>query len=272
LKRTDTVFKFRIIESTDSYNIVMIGAGNVATHISRHLHSAGHTIDCIFSRNRESAESLAAEVGSRATSNPEELARKANFYIICVPDQAVAEVAARFQGWEGIWLHTAASVSLDVFQGITEEFGVLYPLQTLSRDRKIRKGQIPFLVEASSAAVLEKTMNLALSISGRVEKADFQSRLKLHLAAVFANNFSNHMVNIAQQILEAAKFNPTMLGPLLEETFQKLKDLDAQDAQTGPAVRGDLETMNKHRELLKDHPEWEKLYTFISREIERSRE
>jgi len=250
----------------------MIGAGNVATHISRHLHSAGHKIECIFSRSRESADSLAAEVGSMATSDPDKLPRKANFYIICVPDQAVAEVAARFQGWKGIWLHTAASVSVEVFYGITDEFGVLYPLQTLSRDRKIRKGQIPFLVEGSSSVVLEKIIDLALSISGRVEEAGFQSRLKVHLAAVFANNFSNHMVHIAQQILEAARCNPSMLGPLLEETFQKLKDLDAQGAQTGPAIRGDRETMNKHRELLKDHPEWEKLYTFISREIERSRE
>ena len=260
-----------MIESSDSYNIVIIGAGNVATHISRHFFTRGHRIQCIYSRTEESAKALAGELETEGTADPEQVPRKADFFILCVPDRSVAEVAKQFMDREGIWLHTAGALPMDLFQGIAEEFGVLYPLQSLSRDRKIRIGHIPFLVEASSLMVLEKIQDLTRSISEKVEVADSQTRLMVHLAAVFANNFSNHMVHVAQQILEEARLDPGLLEPMLEETFQKLREMDPRAAQTGPAVRGDIETMNKHRELLKDHPEWEKLYTFISREIERSR-
>lgn len=214
---------------------------------------------------------MAGELDTVGTDNPDLVPREADFFILCVPDWAVAEVAAKFSENKGIWLHTAGGLSVEVFQGIKEEYGVLYPLQTLSRDRKIRLGHIPFLVEASSQQVLEKIKDLAASISGKVEEADSPARLKVHLAAVFANNFSNHMIHVARQIMEEACLDPGLLEPLLEETFLKVKEMDPGNAQTGPALRGDRETMNKHRELLKDHPEWEKLYTFISRDIEKFR-
>jgi predicted short-subunit dehydrogenase-like oxidoreductase (DUF2520 family) len=161
---------------------------------------------------------------------------------------------------------------MDVFKGLFPEYGVLYPLQTLSRASPLRLGPIPFLVEGSSAEVSEQVCELASTISERVEAADSATRLVVHLAAVFANNFSNHMVHIAHQILKEKDLSSNMLDPLLEETFQKIIRVGAREAQTGPAVREDRETMKKHIELLKNHPEWEKLYTFISREIARSRE
>jgi len=250
----------------------MIGAGNVSTHISRHFLSAGHRISCVYSRTEEAAQKLSGKLGVPGTSNLEEVPWEANFFIICVPDSAVAEVAEQLRGRKGIWLHTAGTLSMDVFEGISDEFGVLYPLQSLSKGRNIARGRIPFLVEASSLQVMERIRALACSVSERVEEVDSHMRLKVHLAAVFANNFSNHMVHVAQQILVEGNLDTGLLDLLLEETFQKLREMDSLSAQTGPAVRGDLETMNKHRELLKDHPEWEKLYTFISRDITRSRE
>lgn len=244
----------------------------MATHISRHFHARGHQIRCIYSRTSESAQSLAGELNTKGTADPAQLPQKADFFILCVPDRTVAEVARQFRDRDGIWLHTAGALSMDVFGGIARDYGVLYPLQTLSRERTIRMGHIPFLLEASSPLVMENIKNLVSSISEQVEEADSAERLRFHLAAVFANNFSNHMVHVAQQILKEAQLDPGLLDPLLEETFIKLKELEAGKAQTGPAVRGDRETMNKHRKLLKDHPEWEKLYTFISRDIEGSRE
>ena len=272
MTRTNIASKNQIIESLDSYNIVMIGAGNVSTHISRHFHSAGHQISCVYSRTEESAQRLSGELGVPGTSNMEKVPLEADFFILCVPDHTVAEVAEQLRGRKGIWLHTAGALSMEVFHGITNEFGVLYPLQSLSKDRNIQKGHIPFLIEASSLQVMERITALGLSISERVEEVDSHTRLKVHLAAVFANNFSNHMVHVAHQIFEEAKLDAGLLDLLLEETFRKLREMDSFSAQTGPAVRGDLETMNKHRELLKDHPEWEKLYTFISRDITRSRD
>ena len=270
--KTGTAFNPDIIESSDSYNIVLLGAGNVATHISRHFFARGHHISCIYSRSGDSARSLASEFDTMGTAEVDQVPRKADFFILCVPDRAVAEVARQFSDREGIWLHTSGALHMDVFQGIARDFGVLYPLQTLSRERKIRMGHIPFLLEASSPLVMERIKDLVSSISEKVGEADSPIRLRVHLAAVFANNFSNHMVFVAKQILADSDLNPGLLDPLLEETFQKLKDMDPQAAQTGPAIRGDRETLDKHIELLRDHPEWEKIYTFISRDIERFRE
>jgi predicted short-subunit dehydrogenase-like oxidoreductase (DUF2520 family) len=161
---------------------------------------------------------------------------------------------------------------MDVFKGHFSEYGVIYPLQTLSSERPVKPGQIPYLVEGSSAEVSERIHALAKTLSGSVEVADSDIRQSIHLAAVFANNFPTHMVHIAEQILKQKNLPAGMLHPLLEETIHKIESLGATKAQTGPAVRNDQLTMKKHRELLKSHPEWEKLYTFISREIQRSRE
>ena len=269
---TNIASKNQIIESLDSYNIVMIGAGNVSTHISRHFHSAGHHISCIYSRTEAAAQRLASELGVPGISDPEDVPVDADFYMLCLPDLAVLEVAKKFRHTSGIWLHTAGALSMDLLQGVFEKYGVLYPLQTLSRSRPLEPAQVPCLVEGSSPKVLTAVMKLALSVYENVEEVNSEKRLVIHTAAVFANNFSNHMVHIAKGLIAEQKLDPQMLEPLLQETFEKIQAVGTVEGRTGPAIRGDLETMNKHRELLKDHPEWEKLYTFISRDITRSRE
>ena len=244
----------------------------MATHLSRHLHAQGHVIDCVWSRSLDSARTLADQVEAKASSMLSELPRQADFYLLAVPDRAVADLANECTGFRGIWLHTAGALSMQVFKGLFPEYGVLYPLQTLSKDFPLHSEKIPFLVEGSSPEVSAQVTKLATSLSERVEAADSATRLVIHLAAVFANNFSNHMVRIAQQILKEQNLSPNLLDPLLEETFLKLTRVGAREAQTGPAVRDDQMTMKKHIEWLKNHPEWEKLYTFMSREIARTRE
>jgi predicted short-subunit dehydrogenase-like oxidoreductase (DUF2520 family) len=271
LTRINIAFKKQIIGS-ETKHIVLIGAGNVATHISRHLHAQGHRIGSVWSRTLDSAQVLASEVGAEACARVSEVPRKADFYILAVPDGAVEKMAEEFSGCQGIWLHTAGALSMEVFKGLFPEYGVIYPIQSLSKAQPIRPGHIPFLVEGSSMEVLEGVHKLASSISKNVETADSASRLFVHLAAVFANNFSNHMVHIAHEILKEQNLDVSMLDPLLEETFHKILSLGPKEAQTGPAVRDDQLTMKQHIELLKNQPEWEKLYTFISREIVRSRE
>jgi predicted short-subunit dehydrogenase-like oxidoreductase (DUF2520 family) len=239
----------------------------VATHISRHLFSAGHRIGCIWSRTAEKAKSLAAEVKSQALSHEEALPEDADIYLMAVSDKAIGELARRFSGRNGIWIHTAGAVGLDVLSEHFEHCGVLYPLQTLSRDRGLSPARIPFLVEASDTPTFGKMTSLVSGISARWAPADSAQRLQIHLAAVFANNFTNHMMHIGLKLMEDSGHDPALLQPILKETFAKIRDLGPAIAQTGPARRGDEATMDKHRELLKDHPEWEKLYTFISRSI-----
>jgi len=127
-------------------------------------------------------------------------------------------------------------------------------------------------VEGSSEEVSESIFSLAGLLSTNIQKVDSDSRRIIHLAAVYANNFTNHMVHIGQQILHENELDPKLLDPILKETVRKILDLGAREAQTGPALRNDRETMQKHTELLKQHPEWEKLYTFISRDIGRARD
>jgi predicted short-subunit dehydrogenase-like oxidoreductase (DUF2520 family) len=247
----------------------MIGAGNVSTHISRHLHSAGKQISCIYSRTEESAQKLAGELGVPGTSKIEEVPAEADFYILAVPDREVLPVAENFHHTSGIWLHTAGALAMDVFKGIFENYGVLYPLQTLSSDRPLDASKLPLLLEGSSPEVADSILKLLSKVYEQVREVDSETRLAIHTAAVFANNFSTQMVHMAKQILTDRNVDPKVLDPLVEETFEKIKSMGTENGRTGPAVRGDSETMKKHRELLKDHPEWEKLYTFISREIER---
>lgn len=250
----------------------MIGAGNVSTHISRHLCSKGQRISGIYSRSMESAQNLARELGCPGTDDPDEVPEQADFYIVCVPDGAIPEVLDRFRDRKGIWLHTAGAVGMDVFQGLFSSCGVLYPLQTLSRAREVDLENTPFLLEGSSEKVSESIYRLAGILSTNLHKVDSHTRRMFHLAAVFANNFTNHMVHVGQQILHEQELDPQLLYPILNETVQKILGLGAREAQTGPALRNDLETMQKHVELLKRHPEWEKLYTFISRDIRRVRD
>jgi len=220
----------------------------------------------------ESASALADELGTLGTSDPDEVPDQADFYILCVPDAALGSVINKFQAHRGIWLHTAGAMSMDLFKDIHSHYGVLYPLQTLSKNQPVNLEHTPFLVEGSSQKVRDSIIDLAGLLTSNIQDVSSEARRVIHLAAVFASNFTNHMVHLGQHILNERGLDQKLLDPILEETLRKILAIGAKDAQTGPALRNDLETMQKHVELLKHHPEWEKLYTFISRDIGRSRD
>lgn len=243
----------------------------MAFHVSRHLYLAGHEIACIWSRSAEKALEVANASGSVVVTDTKEICGDADFYLLAVSDDAIAEVASRFSGGAGIWMHCAGAVSMGQLGSYFKEHGVLYPIQTLSSQRDISLGDTPFLVEGSSPFVTRKIHKLASSLSRRVMEMDSEGRLKVHLAAVFANNFSNHMVAIASRLLAEEGGDISLLDALLRETFRKMAEVGPEEARTGPALRGDKDTMQKHLDLLKGHPDWEKLYTFVSRDI-RSRD
>jgi len=215
----------------------------------------------------DKAQRVAAVSGSVAVSGTGEVPGDADFYLMAVSDNAIAEVASRFSGRKGTWVHTAGAVGMDPLAANFEHYGVLYPLQTLSQQRQVSLVDTPFLVEGSSRDVFMKIHALASSITENVVEMDSVNRLNVHLAAVFANNFSNHMVTIATRIMEENGAGFPMLEPLIRETFSKMIETGPAGAQTGPAVRGDDETILKHLELLKGNPDWQKLYTFMSRDI-----
>ncbi len=251
--------------------MVILGAGNVSTHFSRHFYSRGHTISTIYCRTLRHAASLAAEVGAVGTDRLEEIPARSDFYLVCLPDAEVPRMGQLLRKCEGIWLHTAGAVPMEALREAHPKCGVLYPFQTISKERPLSLKGVPLLIEGSSAEVTAMIRELAEGMSDEVHERSSDQRLVIHTAAVFANNFTNHMIRIAEEVLRDAGEDAHLILPLLKETFGKAEAIGAAAAQTGPAIRGDSESLRKHLDILERYPEWKKLYTFISQDIGRSR-
>ncbi len=249
-------------------NIVMIGAGNMATRLSIALADAGHNILQVYSRTLRSAKLLAEELGTNTlyTDNLEEIITEAHLYIFSISDQALSDVIAHMPSCSGMWVHTAGSMPMDIFDAYTQRYGVMYPMQTVSKERTIDWSQVPIFIEASNIEDITMLEEVARSISQQVTQCNSQQRQALHLAAVFACNFTNHMYAIAEQLLRKQGINFDAMKLLIRETELKAENFSPGQVQTGPAVRCDFNVMNKHLALLGDSPESE-LYRLISNNI-----
>ena len=247
--------------------IVILGAGNVATHLSIALKKAGFSIKCVYSKTIESAKTLALKVDSHYTNDIIHIPSEADLYIVAVKDEIVEQIIDAIKLEFGIVVHTAGSISIDIFKGKFENYGVFYPVQTFSKSRDINFSNIPICIESNSEILENKLLNLAKCLSNSVHVIDSEKRKMLHLAAVFACNFANHMYSVATEILNQSDIPFDLLKPLIAETAQKAIDSDPQNAQTGPAVRNDQNVIKEHLEMLKDNPEYEKIYRFVSDSI-----
>lgn len=243
--------------------IVILGAGNVATHLSIALKKAGFSIKSIYSKTIESAKELALKVDSHYTNEISEIPVEADLYIISVKDTVVEEIIKHLNLKNGVIVHTAGSISLDVFENQFKNYGVFYPLQTFSKSRNIDFSNIPICIEANNKQLEIKLLNLANNLSSSVYLINSEKRKILHLAAVFACNFANHMFSAATVILDQSGVSFDLLKPLIIETAQKAIDSNPIKAQTGPAVRNDQNVIHKHLEMLKDNSEFEKIYSFV---------
>ena len=166
-------------------------------------------------------------------------------------------------------MHTAGSVSIDVFKGFAQHYGILYPLQTFTKNRDLNFDKIPLLIEAGDQNTLDRMREFALRLSGIVLETDSDQRKQIHLAAVFACNFTNHMLAISEYLLQKNGLPYELLKPLINETFSKAVMMSPHAAQTGPAVRGNTAVLNKHLAMLEDDPDLYELYRIVSRSIGR---
>ena len=234
--------------------IVIIGSGNLATQLSMALKDAGKEIVQIFSRTEEHASELADKLGCAHTTNPDEIDKNADIYIFSVKDDALGHLAASIckDRPNALFLHTAGSVPMDIFKGHAQYYGVLYPMQTFSKNRRVDFREIPCFIEASSEESLATIRYLAESISGHVVDCDSEKRKKMHLAAVFACNLTNHCYRLAERVLEAEQIDFNLFLPLIDETAKKVTEMSPKDAQTGPMVRYDVEVMNRQLALIPD--------------------
>lgn len=250
--------------------ISFIGAGRVAHHLADAL-SQHHQIIQIYSRRFEPAQTLAAQVGATATANISEIHPEVDLVIIAVSDQMIASVIAEVQHQlaDTLIVHTSGSTDLEVLAKVHARAGVFYPLQTFSLDREISWADTPLFVEAKSENDLVLLTALASQLSRRVYQYTSAQRLSLHLAAVFACNFTNYCYDMAKQIVDTQHVDFSLLYPLILETANKALSNDPKQMQTGPAMRGDLNILNMHEHMLNEEQrdDLKQVYTLLSQQI-----
>ena len=252
-------------------DIVIIGSGNVAAVLGRKFRAAGHTILQVVSRNASAASKLAYEWSTESTNYPSIINRNAEVYIIAVSDDAIDDVISDMKLPGKVVAHTAASVSKDILKSVSEHYGVFYPLQSL---RKEMPGlpEIPIFVDGADEKTKKILEALAHSISDdEVEVSDDDERMKLHVAAVVVSNFTNYLYSLAEEYCRKENIDFKLLLPLIEEVAQRIKNISPSQTQTGPAIRNDLETIEKHLALLDKYPELKKVYEFLSLSIAKSK-
>ena len=247
--------------------IVMLGAGNLATNLALALRKAGHEIVQVYSRTQASAEQLARQTVSEATTRLNRLVQDADLYVLSVKDDAMKPVLEAFPVQNGFLVHTAGSVDMEVLSDYSANYGVLYPLQTFSKERTVDFSHIPLCLEANNQQNLEFLEHLASGLSSDIRHISSVQRAHIHVAAVFACNFSNFMLANAEAVLSHQQVSFDILAPLIRETIEKALQGSPARAQTGPARRGDQQTMERHLNLLAHSPKLQNLYSFVSNAI-----
>ena len=236
-------------------DIIIVGAGNLAWHLGPELENAGHRVVEVYSRNTKHAKQLQARLYNAEISTSLDFSgTSANVILLCVSDSAIEEVAMEIAiPVDAVIVHTSGSQPLSRlgYSG-TENIGVLYPLQTFTKGRHLDFADIPILIEAENNETLNVLSNLANSVSENVYDASGQDRIQIHLAAVFASNFTNYMLMAAEELLIKKDLDLELLRPLIAETINKSLDVGPRQAQTGPARRRDQDTIAKHISLLQD--------------------
>jgi predicted short-subunit dehydrogenase-like oxidoreductase (DUF2520 family) len=249
------------------YNIVLIGSGNVATQLGLALKKSQHTLLQVYSKHISTATELAEKLQCSYTASFDELNTNADIYIIAVKDDAIKDVEKHLQLKNKIVVHTSGSIDMESIKTCSKNYGVFYPLQTFSKAKKVDFKNVPICLEANNKKTFTIIETLAKSISNSVNKLNSQQRATIHVAAVFACNFTNHFYAIADDILKSNKLSLDLLKPLITETAEKIKNNPPLAMQTGPAIRGDKETMDKHLKMISD-TNYKQLYKLVSKSIQ----
>lgn len=244
--------------------ISIIGSGNVATNLAHAFDRGGHNVLQVISANSERAKQLANCFGAYYGNSISSVDLNADFIIICVNDESYFNVLDDLpKGLKSIICHTSGSVSMDIISDYASNYGVFYPLQSLRKEKYIDFLDVPIFIEGNSTNVRENLMNLADTISNKISEVSSVEREKYHLAAVFANNFTNLMYTLSYKYLEDESLDFQNLIPIIKETANRLSDDKPESWQTGPAKRGDTAVMQKHLYMLED-PMLKEIYKQLS--------
>jgi len=250
--------------------VSIIGSGNLATNLAVALENAGIVINEVYSRNPSNAERLTNRLyQAEAIESLNFKESTSTVFILLVSDESISPIADQIilPSNDCILVHTSGSIPLNAIEQIHQNCGVIYPLQTFTADKLVEFTEVPLLIEASNKKAEKILLGTAQAISKEVFLVDSESREIIHMAAVFASNFTNHMLHIAEGILQEIDLDIHMLAPLIKETVEKSMLHGPKKTQTGPARRNDLLVMNRHLKKLKDDQELAVIYKKISEHI-----
>lgn len=247
-------------------NVSIIGSGNVANVLSRLCVLKGHNIKTIISRNTTAANELAKRVGAEYQNISSFTSDDADLIIIALSDHALPEILAGLHFRDVPIIHTAGAVSINVLKSNADNYGVLYPLQSLRKEMETIP-PIPFLIEANNENTFQFIQNFAATLSNSVIDAEEAYRLKIHAAAVVVNNFTNYLYILAEDFCKKENVDFNLLKPLIKETAERIQDRSPGLLQTGPAVRNDLVTIEKHLSLFTEYPELRSIYMCLTNAI-----
>lgn len=255
---------------TPNHQITLIGAGNVGTHLALRFCALGFPIQQVFSRTKTKSRRLAKQVNAEPCQDLTQIDNTATIYIIAVHDDGIATVAETLSSVldpSKIVVHTSGSTSVDSIRRFFTNYGIFYPLQTFTKGVQPDFSTLPICVSAGNSNTKKQLKTLANEISGNVYEITEEERQILHVTAVMVNNFSNRLFALAEEILDKEKISFEILKPLIQETVNKIRDHKAADIQTGPAARGDEQTIGRHLEYLKQFPEQERIYKIMTESI-----
>jgi len=252
-----------------SYKIAILGAGNVGYQLTWHLNNSGHEIVQVYSRHLPSAKWIGNLMDIPCTTSISEITKEADIYLIAVNDDSVAEVSRELKLSDKVVAHTSGAVPMNILEGVSTNYGIFYPLQTLSRNISVDFSVIPICMNGVNDYTRNILKDLASSLTNKVVIVDDEKRLAIHVAAVIANNFTNHLFSISQMILEKSGLSFEILKPLINETVRKIQNHDPVNVQTGPAVRHDEKTIQLHLDFLKQDDRFAEIYRVMSEDIQK---
>ena len=245
--------------------ILLVGSGNVATHLAQNIDNKKYIINQIFSRCESKAKDLIELLNCHWSNDPKKII-ESDLTIIAVNDDKIKDVIPNLPNIPTV--HTSGNTDISVLKGFFNSYGVLYPLQTFKKSIASNLSQTPFLIEGNDKKFEQSIFELASSFSKNISIIDSYTRKNIHLAAVFACNFSNHMLVLSKKIAEKSDFDFSLLLPIIKKTFSQI-DNEPEKLQTGPAIRKDLKVMNSHLNRIKDK-DLKTIYELISNSIIKS--
>jgi len=247
--------------------IVIIGAGNLGTHLGLELFRKGIEVLQVYNRTPGIGEKLAKKTGAEYIPDTGQITRKADLYILSLSDSAIRKFAKKIKLGNKLIVHCSGTVPMDVLNTASSNYGVFYPLQTFSLHKSVRFRNTPLCIEANTKKEEQRLLELAKKISGNVRVVNTKDRQVLHLTAVFANNFTNFMYTIAEDLLQKYDIPFSLLVPIIEQTAINVTRGTVFKHQTGPAIREDARVMETHKHLLEKYPGYMEIYELLSKNI-----